>query len=106
MKGLLGLTVVCLLGSMVGCAAPALPVAKGLVLDLNADVGVTVEDESMVTSWTNQASSPKALDFKITEEGRTKTIISQEELGTGRPTLKANEAEINGHNSLCLEKMN
>ncbi|TWU44254.1 hypothetical protein Q31b_17900 [Novipirellula aureliae] len=104
MKGLLGLSVACLLGSTVTFAAPVLPVKKGLVLDLNADVGVTVEDECMVTSWRNQAPDPKAIDFKITEEGRTKTIISQKEPGTGRPTLKKNADEINGHNSLVFRE--
>jgi hypothetical protein len=79
-----------------------LPVSKGLVLDLNADKGLTIEEDSMVTTWTNQAPRPKAVDFKITEEGRTKTIISQEEPGTGRPILLKNSSEINGHNSLVF----
>lgn len=81
-----------------------LPVSSDLVLDLNADVGLTLEDDSMVSSWKNQAPNPKAVDFKITEEGRTKTIISQEELGTGRPTLLNNISEINGHNSLIFRE--
>ena len=40
----------------------------------------------------------------MTEEGRTKTIITQEELGTGRPTLSENKDEINGHNSLIFRE--
>ncbi|MGJ8676698.1 MAG: hypothetical protein ACSHX0_04220 [Akkermansiaceae bacterium] len=81
-----------------------IPVTKDLVLDLDADAGVVLEDENRVTIWTNQAPNPKAIDFKHTEEGRTKTIISQKELGTGRPTLKINTTEINGHNSLVFRE--
>jgi hypothetical protein len=73
---------------------------ENLVLDLNADIGVAVEDKNLVTRWTNQAPDPKAINFSITEEGRTKTIITQTELGTGRPALVKNVSEINGHASL------
>ena len=79
-------------------------IRDGLILDLNADFGVTTEDGNLVTTWTNQAPDPKALHFRHTEEGRTKTIISQTELGTGRPTLKRRSSEINGHNSLIFRE--
>ena len=36
-----------------------LPVSKALVLDLNADVGLTLEEENMVSIWTNQVSDLK-----------------------------------------------
>lgn len=85
-------------------AESAVPITEGLVLDLNADVGVATEDESMVTSWTNQVPNAEAVDFVITEEGRTKTIISQEEPGTGRPILKKDVTELNGHNSLAFRE--
>lgn len=75
-----------------------------LVLDLNADVGVTTEDGKMVTTWTNQAPHAKAIDFHHTEEGRTKTVISQTELGTGRPTLLRHSKEINGHDTLIFRE--
>lgn len=75
-----------------------------LVLDLNADAGLTLEDGSMVTKWANQAPNPKAVEFIATEEGRTQTIITQTEPGTGRPTLKKNTSEINGHNSLVFRE--
>ena len=81
-----------------------LTVSKGLILDLNADTGLTLEDDSMVSTWTNQAPDPKAVDFNSTEEGRTKTIITQDEPGTGRPTLSKNLSEINGHNSLIFRE--
>ena len=79
-------------------------IKNDLVLDLNANKGVTVEDEKMVVQWTNQAPNPKALDFNITEEGRTKTIIKQKELGTGQPTLKTNNKDLNGHSSLIFRE--
>lgn len=81
---------------------PGLPVSSALVLDLNADRGLTIEDDSMVSAWTNQAADPLAVDFKCTEEGRTRTIITQEETGKGRPTLLKSISEINGHNSLIF----
>ncbi|SMP73046.1 hypothetical protein SAMN06265222_1164 [Neorhodopirellula lusitana] len=77
-------------------------VTKALVLDLDGDKGVTVEDGDKVTTWRNQAPEPKAVEFKATEEGRTKTIIKQEELGTGRPTLRKEASDINGHDSLIF----
>jgi len=86
----------------VGCSQNF--IQDDLVLDLNADVGVTVEDDSMVTAWTNQVPNPKAVDFTVTEEGRTKTIITQGEPGTGRPTLVKNSSEINGHNCLVFRE--
>ncbi len=75
-----------------------------LALDLNADIGVATEDDNKVTTWVNQAPNPKAIAFNHTEEGRTKTIISQTELGTGRPTLLEKSSEINGHNSLIFRE--
>lgn len=78
-------------------------IQESLTLDLNADVGLTVEGDGMVTTWTNQAPNSKAVNFSSTEEGRTKTIISQKEPGTGRPTLLENVADINGHNSLVFK---
>lgn len=77
-------------------------IQNALVLDLDADKGLTVEDGDKVTTWTNQAPIPKAVDFKATEEGRTLTIITQDEPGTGRPTLRKSASEINGHNSLIF----
>ncbi len=79
-------------------------IQEDLVLDLNADTGVTTEDNNMVVTWTNQAPNAKAIDFNHTEEGRTQIIISQEERGTGRPTLLENSTEINGHNSLIFRE--
>ena len=77
-------------------------IQDALVLDLDADKGVALEDGDKVTTWTNQAPNPKAVDFKATEEGRTLTIIKQDEPGTGRPTLRKDANEINGHNSLIF----
>ncbi len=86
----------------IGCSKNI--IQNDLVLDLNADIGVTTEDGNWVTTWKNQAPNSRAVDFNHTEEGRTKTIISQEELGTGRPALLENSKEINGHNSLIFRE--
>ncbi len=91
-----------LLSFPVGCSRSF--IQNDLVLDLNADFGVVTEDGNMVTTWINQAPNPKAIDFNHTEEGRTETIISQDEPGTGRPTLLENIGEINGHNSLVFRE--
>jgi hypothetical protein len=103
-----GLALMCSLAVLIAVACTSnvqnLPVSKDLVLDLNADLGLTIEEDSMVSTWTNQASNSKAVDFTITEEGRTLTIITQEELGTGRPTLLKNRSELNGHNSLVFRE--
>ncbi|MDQ8183572.1 hypothetical protein [Pelagicoccus sp. SDUM812005] len=88
--------------SLSGCA-PSL-IQDGLVLDLDADKGLTLEDGDKVAIWTNQAPNPRAIDFKNTEEGRTLTIITQEEPGTGRPTLVKSSSEIKGHNSLVFRE--
>lgn len=79
-----------------------LPTQEGLVLDLNADLGVSLDQDNMVIAWRNQAPNPKALDFKITEDGRTEILVKQTELGTGRPALKTGNEEINNHSSLVF----
>lgn len=81
-----------------------IPIVQKPILDLNADKGLSLVDDIMVIAWQNQVPNAKALDFKVTEEGRTKTIISQKEPGTGRPTLKKNSTDLNGHNSLIFRE--
>ena len=51
---------------LASCAAEnnPLPVSRALVLDLNADLGVSTEEDSMVTSWTNQAPNPRLWTLK------------------------------------------
>lgn len=63
--------------------------AEGLIVDLNADAGLDVQGEA-VLSWRNQAEFT-AKDFKA---GRDK----------GRPTLRKNVAELNGHASVVFKE--
>jgi len=78
-------------------AAEAQVVARGLILDLDADKGVTVEDGDRVVKWTNQVDSFAARDFVKQDKGR-------KEAGSGRPTLKKSVAAIGGHNTLVFKR--
>ncbi len=64
-----------------------------LILDLDADRGVTVEDGDRVSLWQNQVARFAGRDFVSRDEGRT-------EPGSGRPTLRSSIKELNGHNAL------
>ncbi len=75
---------------------PAMP-AKGLVLDLDAAKGVTLEDGNKVSAWTNQAPDTKAKSFVSRNQGRT-------EAGSGRPELRAGAAEIAGKPALIFRQ--
>ena len=55
--------------------------AAGLILDLDADRGVTLADGDRVTVWRNQVADFAAQDFVQRDEGR-------KEAGSGRPTLR------------------
>jgi hypothetical protein len=72
-------------------------ITDGLIVDLDADKGVTLEDGNMVTNWRNQVVGFAAQDFAQRDKGR-------ETPGSGRPTLKENIAELNGHNSLIFRE--
>jgi len=61
----------------------------GLILNLDADVGVEVQ-ESQVLSWKSQAEF-KARDFKATRE-------------KGRPEIRKAVAELNGHNAIVFKE--
>ncbi|MGI9243827.1 MAG: PVC-type heme-binding CxxCH protein [Verrucomicrobiales bacterium] len=65
----------------------------GLILDLDADHGVTVEDGDRVAKWQNQVAGARGQDFVKRDEGR-------KAVGSGRPTLRKAVKELNGHNSL------
>jgi hypothetical protein len=69
-------------------AARAQIPSTGLILDLDADKGIEVTADSRVTAWTNQVEF-RAKDFKATRP-------------EGRPTLRTNVAELNGHASLIF----
>jgi len=75
-------------------AEPTLPNA-GLILDLDADRGVTLAEDDRVTDWRNQVADFPAKDFVSRDEGR-------KEPGSGRPTLRRHVAELGGHNAITF----
>ncbi len=77
--------------------AEARAIEQGLILDLDADKGVTVEDGDRVAKWSNQVASFAAKDFVKQDQGR-------EVPGTGRPTLKKSVAAIGGHHTLVFRR--
>jgi len=72
----------------------ALPV-NGLLLDLDAGKGVTLEEEGRVSQWENQAAVAGAQVFMKQDKGRA-------EPGSGRPTLRKAVPELRGHPSLIF----
>ena len=54
----------------------------GLILDLDADRGLTVEEGDRVAKWENQIRQFPAKDFVKRDQGR-------KEAGSGRPTSSA-----------------
>jgi hypothetical protein len=77
--------------------AQAQVTAKGLILDLDADKGVTVEDGNRVVKWVNQVTTFAARDFVKQDQGR-------KEPGSGRPTLQKSVAAIGGHDTLVFRR--
>ena len=73
-------------------SAAALPEA-GLVLDLDAAKGVTLEDGGKVAKWSNQAPGAVAKDFVKRDDGR-------KDAGSGRPLLLESVAELGGKPAL------
>ena len=69
--------------------------ADGLILDLDAERGVTIEDGDRVSLWQNQVARFVARDFVKRDEGR-------KEAGSGRPTLRKDIKELNGHSALVF----
>ena len=67
----------------------------GLILDLDAAKGLTLEDGDMVATWRNQVANFPAQDFVKRDEGRSAA-------GSGRPSLRKNVAELHGNPSLVF----
>jgi hypothetical protein len=78
-------------------AAAADPLAEGLVLDLDAAKGVTLEEGDKVAVWRNQVDASPAKDFVKRDDGR-------EEPGSGRPSLRKEIAELNGRPALVFRQ--
>lgn len=69
-------------------AEPALP-TDGLVVDLDATKGATLEDRDKVAAWANQAPDPEVGHFRKQDKGREKD-------GSGRPRLIEKAAKYGG----------
>ena len=67
----------------------------GLVLDLDAERGVTVADGNRVSLWQNQIAGFAGRDFVQRDEGR-------KEAGSGRPTLRKDIKQLNGHSAIVF----
>lgn len=78
---------------------PELVTDYGLLLDLNADQGVKVEEGDRVVRWTNSVSEASAQNFDIQDYG-----LRLRKPGSGRPLLKRNLPQINGHNAVSFEE--
>ena len=75
-----------------------LPIASGLMLDLDADKDVQLQaGTSKVESWKNQVADSKADLFVKRDEGRKAP-------GSGMPSLKTKLKAIGGHNTLVFEQ--
>ena len=74
-------------------------ISSGLILDLNADAGVSTGDNNKVIQWKNQVEGFVAQDFVINNDG-----LRLSNPGSGRPTIKTNLHELNGHNTIIFEE--
>ncbi|KJD37211.1 hypothetical protein PW52_01850 [Tamlana sedimentorum] len=74
-----------------------LPITKGLMVDLNADFGITVDSSNRISSWENQVVENEIDAFVKQDEGRTLK-------GSGMPRLKKNVPELNGHNAVIFHR--
>lgn len=67
----------------------------GLILDLDAAKGVTLQDGNKVVAWQNQIADSPAKEFILHNKGR-------KEPGSGCPTLRPNVAALGNHPSLVF----
>jgi hypothetical protein len=70
---------------------------QDLILDLNADLGVTTEEGDRVSVWQNQVTTFPARDFVKRDAGR-------KEAGSGRPTLRKAVQQLAGHNAIVFRQ--
>ena len=76
----------------------AVDLPAGLILDLDADRGLTLEEGDRVAKWENQIRQFSAKDFVKRDQGR-------KDAGSGRPTVKKNLPDLIGHHALvCLQQ--
>ena len=74
-----------------------LPVTDGLLLDLDADYGIELEDGNKIRSWRNKIRDNKIKTFVKQDSGRKVA-------GSGRPGIRLNVPELNGHNSVVFHR--
>ena len=74
-----------------------LPVTDGLMVDLDADFGTTLEKGSRVKSWKNNAEQSVVKSFDKQDEGRKNS-------GSGMPRIVLNVPELNGHNTVVFQR--
>jgi len=68
---------------------------EGLILDLDAAKGLSLEDGDKVAAWRNQVAASSARDFVKRDEGR-------KESGSGRPVWRKEVPELKGKPSLVF----
>lgn len=77
----------------------SVPVKNGLILDLNADLGVVADADDQVTSWTNQVSDFPARDFVPNDYG-----LRLQAVGSGRPRWGESDSRIGGHRVIQFQE--
>jgi len=78
-------------------SASKIPVSNGLIIDLDANLGVQLEEENRVSVWINQVPGSALDKFVKRDEGR-------KEAGSGRPTLLEKVKSINGNNTILFNR--
>ena len=68
---------------------------SGLVVDLDAKCGLTLEDGDRVVRWRSQAPTQEPVDFIKRDQGRDLA-------GSGRPTLRKDIGALNGQPALVF----
>ncbi|MEX2402140.1 MAG: hypothetical protein WD423_15320 [Rhodothermales bacterium] len=89
--------------ALAACAGPEStpagppPVTEALLLDLDADKDIFLQDGDRVVGWRNQVADSPAQFFVHRDLGR-------EVPGSGRPSIRYDVPEINGHATVVFEE--
>ena len=79
------------------CQSESLPVVTGLILDLDADLDLTVENDDRIVGWRNQVPDSPVQWFVPQEKGR-------EVPGSGRPSIRRQVGTIDGHDTVVFRQ--
>ncbi|MEM9646518.1 MAG: ThuA domain-containing protein, partial [Planctomycetota bacterium] len=74
-------------------------IESGLIVDLDADHGVSTDANARVTQWTNQVSYFSAKQFVPNDYG-----IRLSNPGSGRPQLSTDVSDLNGHHAIVFRE--